>query len=331
MPSISGGKFVVVGAASQVGSHICEMLLQAEAREVVLLDNLSLGTADILAPLLNDKRCRFVKGDVMRLNELFDPFQGADGVFLVAGLMASTIKEAPWVGVDVNVRGVQNTLEACRIQGIKKVIYSSSAGVYGALKDDPTTENTPLHWEELSPPMVLYCASKIMGEGLAKLYEQQHGIAYIALRYTAVYGERQHRRALVGGHIAETCERIRSGLRPVVEGNGEQARDYVYAGDVARANLLAMESQVTGEGINICSGIDTTQLSVVELALKACGSDLRPEFASSENTSKLPSTAKQGYSREKAKLLLGWTPQVSIEEGIGKVLHWVDQVRSCQA
>ena len=328
MPSISEGKFVVVGAASQVGSHIGEQLLHAGAREVVLLDNLSLGTPDTLLPLLADKRSRFVKGDVLRLNELFDPLQGADGVFSVAGLMASSILETPWVGVDVNVRGVQNTLEACRIQGVQKIVFSSSAGVYGALKEEPTVENSPLHWEDLSPAMILYCSSKVMGEGLAKLYHQKYGLNYVALRYTAVYGERQHRRALVGGHIAETCERIRSGRRPIVEGNGEQARDYVYAGDVARANLMAMESPVTAKGINICSGIDTSQLRVIELALKACGSDMQPEFDRNENTSKLPSTAKQGYSREAAKRLLGWEPQVPIEEGIAKVLSWIDQERA---
>lgn len=330
MPSVAGGKFAIIGAASQVGSHIGEQLLASGAREVVLLDNLSLGSADTLQALVSDRRCRFVKGDVLRLNELFDPLKDADGVFAVAGLMASSIQETPWIGVDVNVRGFQNTLEACRVQGVKKIVFSSSAGVYGALKEDPTTEHSPLHWEELSPPMVLYCASKVMGEGLAMLYQQQHGLDYVALRYTAVYGERQHQRALVGGHIAETCERIRQGLRPSVEGDGTQSRDYVYVGDVARANLMAMESALSGEGINICSGVDTSQLRVVELALQACTSNLQPEFSQRENSSKLPSSARQVYSREKAGRLLGWEPQVSIEEGIARVLRWVDQ-RSLRA
>ena len=119
MPAIAGGKYVVLGGASQVGSHIGEQLLAAGAREVVLLDNLSLGAAEPLAPLLADPRCTLVRADVLRLNELFDPLAGADGVFTVAAYMATGIGENPWTSLDVNIRGVQNTLEACRIQGVR--------------------------------------------------------------------------------------------------------------------------------------------------------------------------------------------------------------------
>jgi UDP-glucose 4-epimerase len=117
MPTISDGKFVVLGGASQIGSHIGEQLLAGGAREVVLLDNLSLGPAETMQALLADGRCVFVRGDVLRLNELFDPLSNADGVFAVAGIMATTIGENPGMSLDVNVRVVQNALEACRIQG----------------------------------------------------------------------------------------------------------------------------------------------------------------------------------------------------------------------
>ena len=328
MPAISGGKFVVLGGASQVGSHIGEQLLAGGAREVVLLDNLSLGSTQTMQPMLADPRCTFVRGDVLRLNDLFDALANADGVFVVAGIMASTIGENAWMGLDVNIRGVQNALEACRYQGVKKIVFSSSTGVYGSPEDDPTDENSPLRWQVLPPAMALYCASKVLGEGLARLYHQRHGLDFVALRYTAVYGERQHRRALVGGHIAEACERIRSGQPAIIDGDGRQVHDYIYAGDAARANLMAMESQVTGEGINICSGVDTSQIRIVEIVTQACGSSLKPEYRQKPNGAKLPATARQAYSRDKAKRLLGWEPQVSIEEGIGRVLRWVDQQRA---
>jgi UDP-glucose 4-epimerase len=327
MPVVAGAKFVVLGGASQVGSHIGEQLLAGGAREVVLLDNLSLGSAETLQPLLADRRCSLVRADVLRLNELFDPLAGADGVFGVAAYMATSIGENPWAGMDVNIRGVQNTLEACRYQGVKKIVFSSSTGVYGDPQDDPTGEDSPLRWQALPPPMALYCASKVVGEGLARLYQQRYGTDFVALRYTAVYGERQHRRALVGGHIADACERIRRGEPPFIDGDGRQVHDYVYAGDVARANLMAMESPVTGEGINICSGVATSQNRIVEIALKACGSDLKPQLRQGPAGAKLPAASRQAYSRDKARRLLGWEPRVSIEEGIGKVLAWVDRQR----
>jgi UDP-glucose 4-epimerase len=184
MPAISGAKFVVLGGASQVGSTIGEQLLGAGAREVVLLDNLRLGSAATFEPLLADARCRFVRGDMLRLNELVDAMEGADGVFQVAAYMASSIGQDPWAGMDVNIRGIQNALEACRYQRVKKIVLSSSVGVYGAPEDDPTDEDSPLRWQALPPSMTLYCASKVVAEGLAQLHRQRYGLDFVALRYT---------------------------------------------------------------------------------------------------------------------------------------------------
>src|SRR5258708_17905124 len=242
MSAVSGAKFVVVGGASLLGSHIGEMLLEGGAREVVLLDNLALGSTDNIQSLLADERCTFVRGDILRLNELFDPFAAADGVFNVAGFLTAPIAANPWMGIDVTVRGAQNVLEACRLQGVKKMVFSSSTGVYGGLGDEPNDENSPLRWGELSPALVLYCTSKIMGEGLARLYHQRYGLDFVALRYSAIYAEPQHKRAIDPTRMVDAYERIRSGQPPIIDGDGNQLQDYVYVGDVARANLLAMES-----------------------------------------------------------------------------------------
>ena len=326
MPALSNNKFVVLGGASQVGSHIGEQLLASGAREVILLDNLSLGPVEIIEPLLADARCRFVRGDLTRLPELIDPLKGADGVFSVAGAMASTIRENPWLALDLNIRGFQNGLEACRLAGVKKVVISSSVAVYGELADHDIVESTPLRWQNTAPSTMIYSAGKIIAEGLAQTSRERYGIDYVALRYSAVYGERQHRRAVMGGHIAETCRRIRRGEQPVIDGDGSQVQDYVYVGDVARANLMAMESAITGEGINIVSGESTSQARVVEIALEAAGSSLKPKYQSLGSLP-LPASTRQGYSREKAKKVLQWEPKVSIEQGIAKVLAWIDANR----
>jgi UDP-glucose 4-epimerase len=325
MPVIAGGAFVIVGGASQVGSHIAEQLLAANARTVVLLDNLSLGSPDALQPLLTDGRCRLVRGDMMRLHDMHDAVAESDGVFCVAALMASSIAKDPWTGLDVNVRGVQNTLEACRQQLVKKVVFSSSAGVYGASAGEAISEDSPLRWQAASAALGLYCASKVIGESLARLYREQHDLDFVALRYTSVYGERQHGRALMGGHIAQTCERVRHGQPPIVDGDGQGMSDYIYAGDVARANLLAMESPVSGESINVCAGVGTSQNQIAEIVTRACGVDLKAVAREGSSSGKFPAALRTSFSREKAQRLIGWEPQVAIEEGVSRVLAWVDQ------
>ncbi|MGF6790371.1 UDP-glucose 4-epimerase [Paraburkholderia sp. 35.1] len=292
-----------------------------------MLDNLALGSPDNIQSLLADERCTFVRGDILRLNELFDPFTSADGAFNVAGFLTAPIAANPWMGVDVNVRGAQNVLEACRLQGVKKMIFSSSTGVYGGLGDEPNDESSPLRWGDLPPALVLYCTSKVMGEGLARLYQQRYGLDFVALRYSAIYGERQHKRAIDATRMVEAYERIRSGQPPVIQGDGNQLQDYVYVGDVARANLLAMESDVSGEGINIATGVNTSQREIVDLMIKSCRTDLKAEYRDDATKKGSPAT-RPVFSREAAARLLGWEPGVSIEEGIYRLVEWLDKERT---
>jgi UDP-glucose 4-epimerase len=327
MPAISDGKYVVVGGASLLGSHIGEQLLARGAREVVLLDNLALGSTDAIDFLLSDRRCCFLRADALRLNELYDPFVNADGVFLVAGFLGAPMMANPWMGIDVNVRGVQNVLEAARYQGVKKAVYSSSVGVYGAIGNEPNTDDSPLRWAGMQPGVILYCTSKIMGEGIGRLYHQKYGVGFLALRYSAMYGERQHKRASAVTLMVQAWERIRAGQPPAIEGTGRQVQDYIYAGDAARANLMAMESEASGGGMNIASGVDTSQNRIIEILLAACESSLKPEYREDPGRAKMPVEEKQGYSIARAKELLGWEPKVSIEEGIGRMVAWLDQAK----
>ena len=324
MPAISGGKYVVVGGASMLGAHIGAQLLDGGASEVILLDSLALGSTQNINELLADNRCKFVRGDMLRINELYDAFQNAAGVFSVAGFLGAPMAANPWLGLDVNIRGVQNVMEAARYTGVKKVVFSSSVGVYGAIGDEPNTDDSPLRWAGMQPAVVLYCASKIMGEAIGRLYTQKYGVDFVGLRYTALYGEKQHKRAMDGTRTIEAYERIRAGLRPQIEGTGEQVQDFIYIGDAARANLMAMESAATGVGMNIASGDDTSRNKITELLLKSCGSDLKPEYYTDPSRVSMPAETKQGYSRARAKELIGWEPQVSIEEGIDRLVKWLD-------
>lgn len=326
MPQISGGKFVIVGGASLLGSHIAEQLLRGGARDVVLLDNLALGSTDAIDFLLSDSRCSFLRADALRLNELYDPFAGADGVFAVAGFLGKPMLANPWLGIDVNVRGLQNILEACRYQRVKKVVFSSSVGVYGAIGDEPNTDDSPFRWAGTPPGLILYSASKIMGEGLGLLYQQRYGLDFLALRYAAIYGERQHKRALAATKMLEAYENVRAGKRPVIEGDGRQVQDYIYVGDAARANVMAMGSAASGAGMNIASGVDSSQNDVVRLVLEACRSDLQPEYAQAAGALN-QDYGKQCYSIARAGELIGWEPQVDLREGIRRMVAWLDERR----
>jgi UDP-glucose 4-epimerase len=325
VPAIPGGKFVVVGGASMLGAHIGEQLLAGDASEVILLDNLALGSTQNIAELLSDSRCKFVRGDMLRINELYDAFENAAGIFSVAGFLGGPMAANPWLGLDVNIRGIQNVMEAARYRGVKKVVFSSSVGVYGAIGEEPNSEDSPLRWGAMQPAAVLYCASKVLGEAIGQLYDQKYGVDFVGLRYTALYGEKQHKRAMDGTRTIEAYERIRAGLRPQIEGTGEQVQDYIYITDAARANLMAMESSASRVGINIGSGQDSSRNLITELLLKSCGSDLKPEYHSDPSRVSMPAELKQGYSIARAKALIGWEPLVSIEEGIDRLVKWLDK------
>lgn len=327
MPAIKGHKFVVTGGASLLGSHIGRQLLENGAGEVILMDNLSLGSATAIDDLLVDDRCTFLRGDILRMNELFDPFKGAAGIFNVAGFLAGPMLANPWMGLDVNIRGLQNVLEAARVQGAGKVVFSSTLGVYGKTGPDGCHEDMGFDWAGLGPALILYSGSKVVGEGLCRLYAQQHGLGYAALRYTNIYGENQHKRAIDGTRIVNAWDRIRAGQPPIIEGDGRQVTDFVYVGDVARANLMAMESDMNG-AYNIANGRDTSFNEVMAAILKACGSGLQPEYRGDDAKVANPVVTKLGVSIDKAKHELGWEPLVNVEEGMRRLVVWLDAERA---
>lgn len=327
MPVIKGNKFVVVGGASLLGSHVGRQLLDAGAGEVILMDNLSLGSASAIETLLTDDRCTFLRGDILRMNELLDPFRGASGIFNVAGFLGGPMLGNPWMGLDVNIRGLQNVLEVARVQGAGKVVFSSTLGVYGKIGPDGCTEDMGFDWANLGPALILYSGSKVVGEGLCRLYEQQHGLGYAALRYTNIYGENQHKRAVDGTRIVNAWDRIRANQRPVIEGDGTHVTDFVYVGDVARANLMAMESDCNG-AYNIANGRDTSFNEVVAAILKACGSELTPQYQVDAARVSNPVVTKLGVSIDKARRDLGWEPLVNVEEGMGRLVAWLDNERA---
>lgn len=320
---IADGRFVVTGGASLIGSHVADRLLAEGAAHVVLLDNFSLGTPATVAHLDADPRVSLVKGDILRINELFDAFRGADGVFAIAGFLTLPLSQNPPLGLAVNVEGQVNVFEACRYAGVKKVVFSSSIAAYGEPERDAVIdESFPANLAGYQPGSMLYSCTKLIGEALCKLYSQKHGVDGIALRYSTVYGERQHYRGVNALYIIQNYDRIRRGERPTLPGDGSEVHDYIHVADVARANVMAMASDVTGEVFNVVSGVETTVKRIAEILLDLAGSSLEPEYADDASAVKATSSPSLKLSREKIGRMLGWAPEVSVEEGIRRLTEW---------
>jgi UDP-glucose 4-epimerase len=320
---IKDNKFVVTGGASLIGSHVADRLLAEGAREVVLLDNFSLGTPETVAHLAAEPRVKLVKGDILRINELYDAFSGASGVFAIAGFLTLPLSQNPPLGLAVNVEGQVNVFEAARYAGVGKVIFSSSIAAYGEPEGDGVIDETaPANLASYQPGSMLYSCTKLIGEALCKLYSAKHGIDAVALRYATVYGERQHYRGVNALYIIQNYDKIMRGERPTLPGDGSEVHDYIHVADVARANVMAMASDVTGEVFNVVSGVETTVARIAEILLEITGSDLQPLYADDPNAVKATSSPSLKLSRAKIGAMLGWVPEVSVEEGIRRLIAW---------
>ncbi len=325
---IAGNRFLITGGWGLVGSHIADELLSKGAGEVVLFDNGSVGSAGSVAHLLDTPGVRLVQGDVLRLEDLLDAMTGVSGVFHTAAFITLPLAARPVLGIDVNIRGFVNVLESCRVRGVTKVVYTSSIATYGNAPEGVIDERSPFVGEGVQPASALYGLGKLVGEQFCALYGQRHGLKWVALRCSSIYGERQHARGVSVLPIIDAHDRIRQGLRPIIHGDGHEVHDYIYAGDVGRAHVMAMEAPVTAETITIATGRPASLNEVVALVLKACASPLTAENREQPGRLRSAGATRDRFSIEKAAALLRWRPQVSLEEGVARLIAWRERVAS---
>jgi UDP-glucose 4-epimerase len=322
---IKDGKFLITGGASMIGAHITEHLIKAGAREIVLFDNYSLASPEGINDILQHPQVKLVRGDILRTNELYDNLDAVDGVFAVAGFLTLPMSLNPPLGVAVNVQGMLNTFEACRYRNVGKVVFSSSIAVYGEPTADIIDEATPWTWSKLQPGAALYASSKIMGENFGKLYHDKYGVKSISLRYSSVYGERQHLRAVNSVYIVGTYDRLKRGERPIIPDDGREVHDYIHVADVARANVMAMESDVSRESFNVATGTATTLNRLVEIVQKITGTNLQPEYKTPPGKIRAAVSTKLDFSVEKIQRMLGWKAEIPFEDGIRRLVAWRDR------
>jgi UDP-glucose 4-epimerase len=316
---LKGKKFLSIGGAGLIGSHTLEQLLKEDIEEVLIYDNFSRGKYENIAPYISDPRVKIFElgGDILHEDILAKAMKGRDGVFHFAALWLLHCYDFPESAFEVNIRGTFNVLQACIKNGVQRLVYSSSASVYGDAIQEPMTEDHPYNNNNF------YGATKIAGEHMCRsLYHRYKETAekfdYVGLRYMNVYGPRQDYQGAYIAVIMKMLDRIDAGLSPVIYGDGSQAYDFIYVGDCGRANVLAMKANVTDEFFNVGSGIRTTLKELASLVLKATNCNLDIEFKPSGTTF----VKNRVGSPVKAKDQLGFQTTVALEDGLKKLIEW---------
>jgi len=315
---LEGANVLVIGGAGFLGSHIVDQLTLTAAARIVVLDNFVRGTRENLRQAAAEPRVEVVEGSVTDLALLSRLMAGTDFVFHLAALWLYECVHEPRSALEVNVVGTYNVVEAAADADVRKVVYSSSASVYGDAAFTPMTEEHPF----LNRTM--YGATKIAGEQFFRAFNEQRGLQYAGLRYMNIYGPRMDYQGTYVSVIMKVLDRIEQGLPPIIFGDGSQAYDFIHVEDVARANLLALQSDASDEFFNIGMGVETTIRELVELLLDITGSDLEPEYRPQEQ---MFVTHRVG-STEKAERLLGFRAGISLRDGLVSVIEWRNRDRS---
>lgn len=318
--NLDGKRILVVGGAGFIGSHVVQELLKEPVAEVVIFDNLTRGKSTNVNSSLKDPRCRFFPdgGDIREIDVLNRAMKEVDAVVHLAAMWLLHSKEYPRTAFDVNIQGTFNVLEACVNNGIERLIFSSSASVYGDAAFIPMTEEHPFNNRNF------YGASKIAGEAMARAFHDRYGLSYVGLRYMNVYGPFQDQTAAYTGVIPIMLNKIDNGEVPIINGDGSQAYDFISVRDVARCNVLALKSNVEDEFFNVGTGVQTSIRQLCDLILKLKGSNLRVEYKpySEEDARRL--VQNRIGSIEKAKDLLGFEYTDDLQSGLLDLISWRD-------
>jgi len=315
---ISGKRVLVTGGAGFIGSHVVQELIKTNVSEVIIYDNFTRGKASNLEQSLKDPRCTIFPdgGDIRDTDVLSAAVSQVDAVVHLAAMWLLHCKDYPRTAFEVNIQGTFNILEACANHNIERLVYSSSASVYGDAVEVPMTEDHSFNNRNF------YGASKIAGEAMARAFHDRYNLSYVGLRYMNVYGPHQDQTAAYTGVIPIMFNKIEAGETPEINGDGSQAYDFVTANDAARCNVLALQSEVTDEFYNVGTGIQTSIRQLCDLILELTGSDLEVSYRpySPEDIRRL--VQNRIGSPDKAAKDLGFMYQDSLIDGLKGLVKW---------
>lgn len=307
-------RVVITGGGGLIGSHIADKLVQEGVGEILVIDNLVRGRRENLASALKHGTVTLIEGDIRDQALLAEVMLGVDVVFHQAAIRITQCAEDPRLALDVLVGGTFNVLEAAVKAGVKKVVAASTASVYGMADEFPTAETHHPYNNR-----TLYGAAKAFDEALLRSFHEMYGLNYVALRYFNVYGPRMDLTGAYTEVFIRWMERIAAGQPPLIFGNGTQTMDFIYAEDIARANILAAKASVTDAVYNIASGTETSLTDLAHMLLKVMHADLQPEYGPERKVNPVP---RRLADIRKAKQDLGFEAQVPLEEGLRRLVDW---------
>jgi len=311
---IEGARALVTGGAGTIGSHVVDELIRGGAAEIVVLDNFVRGRRENLAWATANGPVRLVEGDIRDQALVREVTAGKDLVFHLAAIRITQCAEEPRLANEVLVDGTFNVVEAAAAEGVKKLIASSSASVYGLAEQFPTTERHHPYNND-----TFYGAAKAFNEATLRSFHSMQGLDYVALRYFNVYGPRMDIFGLYTEVLIRWMERIESGTPPLILGDGLQTMDFVHVADIARANILAARADVTDDVFNIASGTETSLKELAEALSEVMKSDLAPEHGPARAVNGVTRRlAETGYAADK----LGFRAELGLHEGLRGLVEW---------
>jgi UDP-glucose 4-epimerase len=313
--SLEGAVVLVTGGAGLVGSHIVDRLVDEGAGEIRVLDNLVRGRRENLAGAMARKPIVFLEGDVRDWGAVGRAVAGCDYVFHQAAIRITLCAERPRECIDVLVGGTLNVFEAAATLGVRKVVYASSASVYGGADMFPTDERHHPYNNR-----TLYGSAKLMDEGIALHFRDMDGLPAVGLRYFNVYGPRMDYTGAYTEVFIRWLDCVDRGSRPQIHGDGSASMDFIFVDDVARANILAMKSDRDDDVYNIAGGTETTLLGLWRAIQEVTGAThLEPEFQAPRKVNPVP---RRLADISRARDELGFVAEVSLTEGLRRLRSW---------
>jgi UDP-glucose 4-epimerase len=314
--NLDGKTILITGGAGMIGSATVDVLLRDHPRtRIVILDNLSRGTTANIESALKHPRVRFVLGDISDAATVASACRNVDAVIHLAAQRITACAADPRRAMEVMCDGSFNVVDAAHQAGVRKIVAASSASIYGLADVFPTPEDHHPYNNQ-----TWYGASKVMLEGLLRSYHAMYGLPYVALRYFNVYGPRMDTNGKYTEVLVRWIDRIAQGQPPLILGDGHQTMDFVYIDDVAKANVLALQSDCDDDVINVASSRETSLRELAAALLKVMGAThLVPEYGPERSVNPV---LRRLASTRKAEALLGFRAEVGLEEGLDRLVRW---------